>query len=407
MVPEKSASVPIYITGLAQQYPTHTFHQHQFGDMIEKMCPGSSAVPGIQRLVAVNQKTGIDTRSFVTDFSNEAKLPSNIPTIDELSRIFRSAGVDLTIKACEAAMSEAAVTAPDITHIVAVTCTDTGNPGYDLLVSQRLNLSPSVDRTLLHGVGCAGGLSALRQAANAAAGASQRNRPARILVVACEICSFFIKSELQLARQEDYRDLRIAPAIFSDAAAAVVICNQLGLNGNETPIYELRDWRSAVIPDTENLMEFALTLTKQVPKAAVGAIMPMFEQLQSSLADDNPRGGVSRNLEPSECDWAMHPGGAAILQGAQHALGLSQGQMRASSEVYKSHGNSSSPTVLIVLDQLRRSGHGRDNVVATSFGPGLSIEMITMKRCRDMDVDSRPGSVLKGTSKFRVHAKVE
>ena len=178
---------------------------------------------------------------------------------------------------------------------------------------------------------------------------------------------------------------------------------------------------------------YKLTLTKQVPKAAVGAIMPMFEQLQSSLADDNPRGGVSRNLEPSECDWAMHPGGAAILQGAQHALDLSQGQMRASSEVYKSHGNSSSPTVLIVLDQLRRSGHGRDNVVATSFGPGLSIEMITMKRCRDMDVDSRPGltkdtvqrvhrfsfssltkfisgisgSVLKGTSKFRVHAKVE
>ncbi len=63
-------------------------------------------------------------------------------------------------------------------------------------------------------------------------------------------------------------------------------------------------------------------------------------------------------------------------------MGLHEGQLRASFDVYKNHGNSSSPTVLIVLDQLRKMGEGRDEVMACSFGPGMTIEMAMLKRCR-------------------------
>jgi fungal type III polyketide synthase len=87
-------------------------------------------------------------------------------------------------------------------------------------------------------------------------------------------------------------------------------------------------------------------------------------------------------LDVADFDWALHPGGEAIIEGAKETLNLSDEQLRASWEIYRSRGNSSSPTVLIVLDHLRRMGKGRDDVVATSFGPGLGIEMALLRRCR-------------------------
>lgn len=108
----------------------------------------------------------------------------------------------------------------------------------------------------------------------------------------------------------------------------------------------------------------------------------MFEQLRSKKATSSHRAPFAQ-LKPSSFDWAVHPGGATILRGAQQALNLTEDHLRASLKVYQSHGNSSSPTVLIVLDEMRQMGEGREHVVATSFGPGMTIEMCLMKRCSD------------------------
>ena len=279
-------------------------------------------------------------------------------------------------------MEEAKLSAADITHLVAVTCTDQGSPGYDLFVCQKLQLPLGVQRTLLHGVGCAGGLSALREAANLAAAASSRGRPARVLVFATELCSLFLRAELQAACK-DSKSLHIAPVLFSDGSAALVVCNGLAMRNEQMPIYQLQEWGSAVMPGTQDHMSYIVspngmiaTITKEVPKATVGAIGSMFNQICNPA--DAP-------LDPTTCDWAVHPGGAAILQGAQQAMNLTDNHIRASLDVYQKYGNSSSPTVLIVLDKLRKMGKGRDDVVATSFGPGLMIEMFRMRRCRDVE----------------------
>ena len=315
------------------------------------------------------------------DHSTWTKEHAAPPTIDELSQIFRTMGVDLAVEACNNALREAQLSASNITHVVAVTCTDQGSPGYDLLVSQKLQLPDNVQRTLLHGVGCAGGLSALREAANLAAAASSRGRPARILVFATELCSLFLRVELQAAIK-DARNLHIAPALFSDASAALVVCNGLAMREEQEPIFELQEWGSAIIPGTKDHMSYSVspsgmiaTITKEVPKATVGAISSMFDQIC------NPTGGP---LDPSKFDWALHPGGLTILKGAQQAMNLTDNHIRASLNVYTKFGNSSSPTVLVVLDKLRRMGSGRDDIVATSFGPGLMIEMFRMRRRRDV-----------------------
>jgi type III polyketide synthase len=256
-------------------------------------------------------------------------------------------------------------------------------------------------------VGCAGGLSALRAAADIAAAASQRGRPARILVMACELCSLFLRAELQAALQDG--ELHVGPALFSDGAAALVVCNGLAFKEGQKPVFELIDWGSMVVPDTSEYMSYDIekngmfsprsiactccyeillnivagmiaTISKFVPEAAIKAIIPMFRQLRTN-PNTVHKAAVLTQSPASSFDWAIHPGGASILQGAKEALNLADDHIRASLDVYKHYGNSSSPTVLIVLDKLRKLGEGRENVVATSFGPGLIIEMCLMKRC--------------------------
>jgi hypothetical protein len=136
------------------------------------------------------------------------------------------------------------------------------------------------------------------------------------------------------------------------------------------------------------------TMTKDVPKTAVSAITPMFAQLGKASSTLHKPTTHIRPTAPDAFDWALHPGGAAILQGAKQALQLSDDHIRASLAIYSAYGNSSSPTVLIVLDQLRKMGEGRDNVVATSFGPGMMIEMCLLKRCRDLESVPQLGSRL-------------
>ena len=108
------------------------------------------------------------------------------------------------------------------------------------------------------------------------------------------------------------------------------------------------------------------------------ALAPMLSRMLGRNAWQRQDG--HQELGAADFDWAFHPAGLAVLDKVQENLKLDNGQLRASFDVYESKGNSSCPTVLIILDNLRRMGEGRDNIVACSFGPGLCIEMIAMKR---------------------------
>ena len=60
-------------------------------------------------------------------------------------------------------------------------------------------------------------------------------------------------------------------------------------------------------------------------------------------------------------------------------MNLTPEHMRASYEVYMEYGNSSSATIMSVMDRLRKS-EGKEDVIATAFGPGISLEMMVLKR---------------------------
>lgn len=119
-------------------------------------------------------------------------------------------------------------------------------------------------------------------------------------------------------------------------------------------------------------------LDRAIPYHTSKAVGRMF----TKLAPEYSASASVKPLQPADFDWALHPGGIAIIEGVKSSMCLSEEHLRATHEIYRTRGNSSSPTVLIVLDMLRSMDRGREHVVATSFGPGLSIEMAMLKRCR-------------------------
>ncbi len=353
----------------------------------------------MKKLLQINKTSGIETRASIGDYQSGFASRPEVPSLSDLDTFYRRAGVDLAAQACRKAMREWGGRPSDITHTVAVTCTNQGNPGYDLLVARRLGLPHTVDRMLLHGVGCAGGLAITRAAAQIASGATSRGRPARVLAFACELCTPNVRHDLADAEAcADPADVSIAGVLFADGAAALVLCNDIGLElpphddddgdvrDRAEPLFQLLEWGNATIPDTSQHMGFyaegtgfRTVLTRDVPSFTKTAIGPMFSQLVLPFREKVGLDG----LGVPDFDWALHPGGEAIIHGAQTMLGLTDEQLRATREIYRTRGNSSSPTVLAVLDLLRKMGRGKDHVVATSFGPGLAIEMCLLRRCRD------------------------
>ena len=160
----------------------------------------------------------------------------------------------LSVEASRKAIASWGGDLSDLTHIVSVTCTHSANPGFDLHVVKQLGLNTSIERVLLHGIGCSGGLAALRTAANIAQGASFRRRPARILVLACEITTMMVRSELESIVK--LQETRIGLTLFSDCASAVVLGNDFGLGVPEEPLLELLGWDHRIIDDTEHDLGF-------------------------------------------------------------------------------------------------------------------------------------------------------
>jgi predicted naringenin-chalcone synthase len=127
---------------------------------------------------------------------------------------------------------------------------------------------------------------------------------------------------------------------------------------------------SCLFPDSEYAMTwnigdhgFEMTLSTRVPDLIAKHLRPWLEEWLR-------KNGLSHDQVAS---WAIHPGGPRILRAVEEALDLDRTITAVSSEVLADCGNMSSPTVLFILDRLRKSSAPRP-CVAIGFGPGLAAE---------------------------------
>ncbi|CRK23933.1 hypothetical protein BN1723_003073 [Verticillium longisporum] len=123
------------------------------------------------------------------------------------------------------------------------------NEGQKALVA---TISAAVEKVLLHGIGCSGGLATLRTAANLALGHTARDKPARILCLALEVSTTMVRSEMDSINES--QETRIGIALFSDCGSAVVLSN--GIGPPTEPVYDLLGWEHRIIPNSDRDLGF-------------------------------------------------------------------------------------------------------------------------------------------------------
>ncbi len=332
-------------------------------------------------LPTMYQGTGIDTRRLVlpqelvrdlldgTRLSGSVFLPRDTdddsgPTTAQRMEHYARLAPPLAVAASRKALEQSAIDARTITHLITVTCTGFIAPGLDLALIRGLNLPPTVERTQVGFMGCHGALNGLR----VARAFSLADPSAKILLCATELCSlhYFYGWNPQKI---------IANALFSDGAASIVATGAgVGFTG-PMDAWRVTATASCLIPDSTTAMTwtvgnhgFEMTLSKRVPGLIAENLRPFLETWLGKQ-------GLTLSQIGS---WAIHPGGPRILTAVEEALALPPSATAVSRQVFAENGNMSSPTVLFILDRLRRLGAARP-CVAMGFGPGLMAEMVLLQ----------------------------
>jgi predicted naringenin-chalcone synthase len=254
------------------------------------------------------------------------------------------------------ALDQSGIEPKSITHLVTVSCTGFAAPGFDIALIRDLGLDPAVERTHVGFMGCHGALNGLR----VARAFGSADPEARVLLCAAELCSL----HFQLGAEADQA---VANALFADGAAALV--------GGPAPSGSAGPWRVAasgsyLMAGTEDAMSwrigdygFEMTLSPRVS-----------DLIRAHLRDWLASWLGRHDLGIADvASWAIHPGGPRILDAVEAALGLDAEATADSRAVLAECGNMSSPTILFILDRLRRRRAPRP-CVAMGFGPGLTIE---------------------------------
>jgi len=276
------------------------------------------------------------------------------PTTAQRMARYHKEALPLATAACHTALAESGIAPAAVTHLVTVSCTGFAAPGVDVGLIKGLGLRPTTVRTNVGFMGCHGAINGLR----VASGYAGSDPKARVLMCCVELSSVHFYYGWNPKRM-------VGNALFADGSAAIVGTAPDGKN----------DWTvtatgSCLFPDSEHAMSwhvgdhgFDMTLSAKVPQMIQDNLGPWLQEWLSANGLTIPTVG----------SWAVHPGGPKILSSVADALGLPTGVTDVSRRVLAGHGNMSSPTVLFILNELRKAGAPRP-CVALGFGPGLVAE---------------------------------
>jgi predicted naringenin-chalcone synthase len=364
------------ILGLGTAVPPTTIDQAAAARIAQVVC---CRTPEQQTwLPLMYNQTGIEKRHLTfkeqvvsdimegTRLSGSVFLPSDAPddrgpTTAQRMRCYEADAGPLALQAARHALDQSGLAARELTHLVTISCTGFTAPGVDFELIEGLKLRPTTQRTHIGFMGCHAAINGMR-VARAYTGSDPS---ARVLLCAVELCGLHYHYGWDPQKM-------VANAIFADGAAAVV-----GAPAERAPAgsWQVVGSGSCLLPNSREAMSwtigehgFEMTLSRNVPNLIRQHLRPW---LESWLAEAGLRLGDVGS-------WAIHPGGPRIIDAVAATLQLAAEQTAAAREVLAQHGNMSSPTVLFILDHLRRQDAPRP-CVALAFGPGLIAEAALLR----------------------------
>jgi predicted naringenin-chalcone synthase len=365
-----SAFARILALGVAQ--PPYLWRQDDLCDAVCAYVLGPDwqaqheSAAAAQRIARLFGASGVRTRRSAIDVEAFYREPRS--TGERMAEYQRSA-YPLGRAAVEQSLTRADGVSPSrITDLVLVSCTGYAAPGLDIQLARDLALPRDLRRVVIGHMGCFGAIVGLRQSLATLAA----HPDATVLLLAVEL------SSLHFARSLDL-DTLTSFALFGDAAAAVL------LSGCEGGTAAIGPSGPAIVDsycaaDFDSAEQMSWTITD------AGFIMGLSPRVPVTLRR-NIRGVVERLLAPhgltarDVTHWLVHPGGPSILEAIAGKLELSAEQMALSWRTLAEHGNCSSATVLLILDQLLRERRARPGEwgVMMAFGPGLTLETCLLR----------------------------
>jgi len=273
--------------------------------------------------------------------------------------VYLEAAEDLFVEAASAAIDKAGLQPREIDGVVTVSTTGIATPSLDARAAHRVGFRENIRRVPVFGLGCAGGATGVALGARLA-----RARPGdRILVVVVELCTLSFRLE-----DMSTADV-VATALFGDGAAACVLTTA------GEGLAQITGFAEHTWPGTLDIMGWrvdpnglGVIFAQSIPPFVLKRLGPAMDGMLATQALG--RQDVDR--------FVCHPGGTKVVEALEAALDLGQGSLDVEREVLAAHGNMSAPTVLFILDALRRRGlPGRS--VMTALGPGFTASTVTLR----------------------------
>ena len=291
-------------------------------------------------------------------------FPATAPSTRKRNELYRKAAPKLAVEAAEIALRNWSGERAKISHVISVSCTGMYAPGIEFSLIEALQLPASVERLAINFMGCFGAFKGLAIAKSLA----RENPKHRILLVCTEFCSLHFQGDHST-------ETFVANSLFADGAgAAIVGCEPAG---QEHSLFAMIGGASLAFANSADLMTWeagdlgmVMGLSKKVPQLVVENANAFVQSLL----------GAAASYET--CDWAVHPGGKAILQAVEKACGLSAGKLQTSWDILSNYGNMSSATFLFVLEALQRRLSPHKLTVGLGFGPGICFEGILLRNSR-------------------------
>ena len=342
----------VKLLSLATASPPNEITQDQVAEVAATIF--RDRFPRFDRMLPVFGNAGVRTRQVAMPIEWYLE-PHGWP---ERGEAYLAGALELFCQATQRALDEAGLTGGEVDIIVTVSSTGIATPSLEARAMARMGFRPDAARIPVFGVGCAGGATGLALAARLAAAQPGKT----VLMVCVELCSMAFSLD-GLAKADI-----ISTALFADGAAAAV------LRAGEAGFAEVTGYAEHTWPDTLDIMGW------RVGVDSLGVILdralPPFvrEEMRPAMAQML----AGQDLAIEDIDrFVCHPGGMKVIEAMEGAFGLGQGSLDHERQVLAEHGNMSSPTVLFILDRVRRAGLPRRSVV-TAMGPGFTASTVTL-----------------------------
>ncbi len=318
-----------------------------------------------RKLKFLYDRCGIDNRySVLPDYDLPAAewqfFPASenlepFPSMEKRMKVFHQCAAPLSMLAIKDCLKE--FPKQNITHLITVSCTGMSAPGLDLELLELLDLPLTTWRTSVNMMGCYAAIHALKLADIIC----KADPSANVLLVCTELCTLHfqnINTEDNITSSLLFGDGSAAVLVTADATAEGLNIDQfyssVSLKGKKDMVWEMSS------------TGFQMTLSGYIPEL-IGEDFDHFvnEALQKK--------GLSKK---DITHWCIHPGGKRILEAIHNSLGFSNGQFRHSYDILKEYGNMSSPTILFVLNRIKKTldKEKHNTIFGAAFGPGLTME---------------------------------